>query len=237
MAKLFGAVTGRPRGRPLNAMSVRQPGAVLATLAQRMWSALVDGLAISLWVAFVGLVQPWPAELPGVAKAAIWFLPPAVLEPVSIRTLGHTAGQGLVGLRVYSASGSPPTFARLLVRHLVKVALLGLSVFYVPFTNRRQALHDALFGTIVASGTVPLGSLPPLEPIKLSRFVVALVLASVSSLALGVLLGFAFELATAAAPPSEFSTALFGFFATIAMAVAFLEVVVRQGRRARRPAE
>ncbi|MGH0028706.1 MAG: RDD family protein [Myxococcota bacterium] len=113
-------------------------GSALATLAQRMWSALVDGMAITLWVAFVGLVQPWPDDLHGAAKAAIWFLPPVVIEPVSIRTLGHTAGQGVLGLRVYSLSGRSPSFARLLLRQLVKVLLLGLSVFYVPFTRREQ---------------------------------------------------------------------------------------------------
>jgi uncharacterized RDD family membrane protein YckC len=86
-------------------------------------------------------------------RIALVFLPSLLLEPILIRSTGATVGQRLLGLRVTPAPPALPGarlgFPKLLARYWTKLALGSLSLAYVVFSGRRQALHDRWFGTLV----------------------------------------------------------------------------------------
>lgn len=69
---------------------------------------------------------------------------------------GQTIGKILTGLRIVKADGSPASFSRLLVRHLIGYPLTALTVgigfLFSALTGGGRALHDYLAGTIVVYG-------------------------------------------------------------------------------------
>jgi uncharacterized RDD family membrane protein YckC len=69
---------------------------------------------------------------------------------------GQSIGKMLTGLRIVKIDGNVPSFAALLVRHLIGYPLsfliFGLG-FLVPVLNQKgRALHDFLAGTVVVYG-------------------------------------------------------------------------------------
>jgi hypothetical protein len=162
----------------------------VASLEQRLWSSLFDSLLAVSWILFAAFVQPWPSAAPGLVKLAVWIAPPLLCEPVSIRLLGHTAGQGLVGLRVRSTDQRTLRLGRLLLRHALKLSLLGVSLFYAPFSRTGQAVHDYAFNTVVVSRhsneAPPL--LLPREPFRWRQFLLSLMYCWVASTVAALLL-------------------------------------------------
>ena len=69
---------------------------------------------------------------------------------------GQSIGKMLTGLRVVKTDGSPASFSRLLVRHLIGYPLTiltaGLGLFIAVLNQNGRALHDYLSGTIVVYG-------------------------------------------------------------------------------------
>lgn len=86
--------------------------------------------------------------------------------PGSLRALDlgrASIGQAIVGLRVEARPGrSFPSLPVLYVRHITKFLLGGLSLAFVPFAPRGEAIHDRLFGVVLVRGDVP----QPVEPIR-----------------------------------------------------------------------
>lgn len=66
---------------------------------------------------------------------------------------GRTFGKWATGLRVETAGGEPPGFARALLRHtvgyLLSVLTLGVGFIVAAFSREGRALHDLIAGTIV----------------------------------------------------------------------------------------
>ena len=63
-----------------------------------------------------------------------------------------TLGKRLLGLRVLNTAGETVSFGQASVRYFGKYLsgiLLGVGYLMQPYTERRQALHDILAGTIV----------------------------------------------------------------------------------------
>ena len=69
---------------------------------------------------------------------------------------GQSIGKMLTGLRVVKTDGSPASFSRLLVRHLIGYPLTiltaGLGLFIAVLNQNGRALHDYLSGNIVVYG-------------------------------------------------------------------------------------
>jgi uncharacterized RDD family membrane protein YckC len=66
-----------------------------------------------------------------------------------------TIGKRALGLKVLDLEGQRISFARATGRHFAKIPsllILGIGYFMQPFTERRQALHDIMAGTIVVKG-------------------------------------------------------------------------------------
>lgn len=204
-----------------------------ATLAQRMWSTLFDSLAVILWVVLATLLQPWPDGSPGCLKLAIWLVPPLLVEPTSVWLTGRTMGQSLLGLRVLSARPDRLGPVRLYARHLSKLPFLGLSPLYIPFSRRGQAIHDAMFGTVVVAEPLPRGfSLPAAEPFLWRPFASALLAAGLTSFLVGMFLAIVFELSGLGRSPRSFAAAAFELCISFTMGGVFLGTIVRRGHRA-----
>lgn len=83
-----------------------------------------------------------------------------LLEPLLIRAFGTTVGQRVLALRVTPLSEqSRLSFPRLVLRYWMKLVLGAVSLFYILFSGRRQALHDRVFRTLVWH--VPSGAAVP----------------------------------------------------------------------------
>ena len=71
---------------------------------------------------------------------------------IFIAARGQTPGKRLVGVRVVTWYGEPPTLARSLVRtfgYLVSAALLWLGFIWIGFDREKRGLHDWIAGTYV----------------------------------------------------------------------------------------
>jgi len=208
----------------------------MASFAQREWSSLLDAFALILWLLGIAFLQPWPATLAGSLKALIWFGPALLVEPISVWLAGRTAGQTLLGLRVIDLD-LPETrisLLRAVGRHFTKMALLGISPLYVPFSNRGQAIHDALFRTsVVVEPLPPDFRIPVAGPTLLGPFLTTLVVATGSSLTLGALLGVCLELSSLNKSSSPFFAATANLVSSLFISAIFLSIVIRRGQKAR----
>jgi len=61
-----------------------------------------------------------------------------------------TIGKRIVGIQVTDLKGNKLHLGRALLRNLVKVN--NINWIFIPFTARKQALHDLLANTIVVKG-------------------------------------------------------------------------------------
>ena len=104
--------------------------------------ALVAGLAGGLHTG------PLAAALAG----AGWFVAAAIYFVAFWSIVGQTPGMRLVGVRVVTAAGTPPSALRALVRFAgLILAIVPLFAGFLPalFDGRRRALQDYLSGTVV----------------------------------------------------------------------------------------
>ena len=78
-----------------------------------------------------------------------------------------TVGKKLIGLRVTDLNGNRVSFGKATGRHFGKIlsSMICLVGFIMAaFTEKRQALHDQLAGTLVVTGAAPGGSYPAPPP-------------------------------------------------------------------------
>jgi uncharacterized RDD family membrane protein YckC len=120
-----------------------------ASLARRVNAATIDLLVIVAlgWALPTAIPDGVPAAR-GIRFALFWGVP-LLLEPALIRAFGRTVGQAALALRVVPVGRPKAGFARLTLRYWTKLALGWISLFYILFAHRRQAIHDRLFGTAV----------------------------------------------------------------------------------------
>ncbi|WP_413203518.1 RDD family protein [Rhodospirillum sp. A1_3_36] len=93
----------------------------------------------------------------------LWFLigPALGILPIAYHTLtvsgpaSATIGQRVMGMRVLSENGSPPTFWQALVNAMAFYILGGatgwLVVLVALFNDQRRCVHDFLAGTVVVN--------------------------------------------------------------------------------------
>lgn len=156
-----------------------------ASLADRTRASLIDGIVWLTWFFFLPFL-PWPDEIPGQLRFALWILPPLIAEPIEVRLRRASIGQAILGLRVEARPGhSFPGLPTLYVRHLSKFFLGGLSFAFIPFAPRNEAIHDRLFGVVVVKGT----RAQPVEPIRPDKGAVGRMFAMAGWLFAGSILG------------------------------------------------
>ena len=169
-----------------------------AAFSQRVRAASIDLIFLLTWLVVVALARPWPPNLPGWVRAAIWFAPILFAEPTYLCLFARTPGQALCGLRVTSTTGGYLSFPMLLARHASKLLFGGTAVIYALFSPTGQALHDHLFRTaVLCTANPPATPRVPLLQHPFRAFAVSLawsasagaLAAIVFALAAGVALG------------------------------------------------
>ena len=149
------------------------PGVPYAGIATRAVALAIDILIVQIGVLLGAAVLALVASLVGGMKldtvaaalaAAAWIITVDSYFVLFWSTAGQTPGMRLMELRVTTARGARPGFARSVVR------MIGLWLAIIPFfagfipvllDRRRRGLHDLLAGTVVYYATHPP---PPPEP-------------------------------------------------------------------------
>ena len=121
-----------------------------ASLPRRIKAGLIDGLIvlslfIVLPIAISSIFSNESAIVP-----LLMYSPILILEPFLISFYGATIGQYIFGIEVVKNS----TYSKCpllisFVRYYTKIVLGSLSVIYMLFSQRHQAIHDHFAGTIV----------------------------------------------------------------------------------------
>jgi uncharacterized RDD family membrane protein YckC len=172
-ADLAAALRGRARGaddgleRRIRRAVGRRPRAASASayggLAGRGIAFVVDALlahvAFLLVAASIALIESLVGTfhsgwLTGSLLGAGWAVVVVVYFVTFWSTTGRTPGMLLMGLRVLTGSGDPPSVWRAFVRFAALiVAILPLFAGFLPvlFDDRRRALQDFVAGTSVVS--------------------------------------------------------------------------------------
>jgi uncharacterized RDD family membrane protein YckC len=152
---------------------------VYAGFWRRVAAAIIDGLLLSLVTApftfAFGGYDAWadPDQVAGLSTGStvISWLYSALMESSKKQA---TVGKMALGIIVTDLAGNRIGFGRATGRHFAKILsglILGIGFLMAAFTERKQALHDMVAGTLVVKGEAPsrapaVGSpsLPPPPP-------------------------------------------------------------------------
>ena len=132
-----------------------------ATLPRRIKASIVDSVVLlTLMIISPVVIGLWIPRGTGLSGAAM-FAPPLFLEPLLISYLGFTLGQYLFGIRVVRIDGGghcplAPSF----LRYLTKTVLGGVSVAYMLFSRKHQAIHDHVASTLVVLSAAKIEKQP-----------------------------------------------------------------------------
>ena len=120
---------------------------VYATLWQRFWAGFVDGFFVFMAWFIIGLSikNAWVVSI----NILIWLLYAPLMEASPRQaTLGKTG----LRIKVTDLEGNRITYGQAFGRHLGKIisfAILLIGFFMMLWSDKRQALHDRIAGTIV----------------------------------------------------------------------------------------
>ena len=141
---------------------------------RRVAAALLDGLIIGAVTApfTVGMNSGYRySTTASSVTTVVWWLYSALMESSAKQA---TLGKMALGIRVTDLDGNRIGFGKATGRHFAKILsalILGIGFLMAAFTEKKQALHDILAGTLVvlgpasqASGVVPPPPPPPPPP-------------------------------------------------------------------------
>src|SRR5262245_29425641 len=66
-----------------------------ASFFARARASFLDACALMLWIVSIALIHPWNDSVPPLIRLLLWFGPVLFAEPLYLRFLGATPGQGL----------------------------------------------------------------------------------------------------------------------------------------------
>lgn len=135
-----------------------------ASLATRIKASIIDGaIVLTLFILIpVTIGAFFPNEFPLVGVAM--FAPALLLEPLLVTYSGATIGQSIFGLRVVRVdTRSNCNLFISFFRYLAKTILGGISLIYMLFSKRHQAIHDHLANTVVIISPKKLEKNPQLK--------------------------------------------------------------------------
>jgi uncharacterized RDD family membrane protein YckC len=121
-----------------------------ATLPRRIKASIIDGIVLLAFIILSPLlIGPLTGNDSGLSAIAM-FTPPLLLEPFLISYLGFTVGQYVFGIQVVriDTGGKCPLVASF-ARYYTKVILGSLSMAYMLFSKKHQAIHDHVAKTLV----------------------------------------------------------------------------------------
>lgn len=155
----------RAVGRRPRAASVSAYGGLAARGAAIVADALLVHLAFLAVAGAIALIESMfdafhPGWLTGSLLGAGWAVVVVGYFVLFWSTTGQTPGMRLLGLRVLTGSGRPPSVWRSLVRFAgLIVAIVPLFAGFVPvlLDDRRRALQDFVAGTAVVAESDPGG--------------------------------------------------------------------------------
>ena len=120
-----------------------------ATLAFRIKASIIDSMILLALLILIPLTIGQYVNHPGF-RAFLMYSPVLFLEPLLISLTGSTIGQRLVGITVVHQDGRSRLVLPLsFVRYFFKIILGSLSLAWMFFTRRHQAIHDRVVRTIV----------------------------------------------------------------------------------------
>lgn len=149
---------------------------VYAGFWRRVAASILDGVLLSLislpLTLALGGYDAWadPEQVAGLStgNTVIGWLYAALMES---STKQATVGKMALGIIVTDLDGNRIGFGRATGRHFAKILsalILGIGFLMAAFTERKQALHDMVAGTLVMRGEAPSGApaagSPPLPP-------------------------------------------------------------------------
>lgn len=123
---------------------------VFASLATRIKASIIDSIIlISLFISIPMVIDNFlNSESP--IKIFAMFAPVLFLEPILVTFLGATIGQHVFGMevvRIETQSNCPLHVA--FFRYIAKAVLGSMSIIYMLFSKKHQAIHDHLAKTVV----------------------------------------------------------------------------------------
>lgn len=122
---------------------------IYATLPRRMKAGLIDLIIMLSLFILIPLVISSISESDTPTKVILMFAPPLLLEPFLITYFGFTLGQYFFGIQVVKTNNQKCPLLISFIRYYTKLILGGLSMMYMLFSKKHQAIHDHLAGTIV----------------------------------------------------------------------------------------
>ncbi len=121
-----------------------------ATLSRRIKASIIDGMVLlTLFICCPMVVSFLIGKDTGL-NAISMFTPPLLLEPFLISYLGFTLGQYIFGIQVIRLdTGDKCPLIASFVRYFTKIILGSLSMVYMLFSKKHQAIHDHLAKILV----------------------------------------------------------------------------------------
>jgi uncharacterized RDD family membrane protein YckC len=121
-----------------------------ATLPRRIKAAIIDGVVLLTLMILSPLTISMLVGRDSGANAIVMYIPPLLLEPFLITFLGFTLGQYILGIQVIRAeSGGKCPLPVSFLRYFAKAILGSLSMIYMLFSKKHQAIHDHFAKTLV----------------------------------------------------------------------------------------
>src|SRR6266545_5365440 len=121
-----------------------------ATLPRRIKASIIDGVVLlALFILSPLIIGTLTGNDTGLSAIAM-FTPPLLMEPILISFVGFTLGQYLFGIQVVRLdTGGKCPLAASFARYFTKTILGSLSIAYMLFSKKHQAIHDYLAKTLV----------------------------------------------------------------------------------------
>lgn len=114
----------------------------------RAVALIIDWIVV---ITATGILMVITGGVAGIAGPILpWLYEALMLTSTKQATLGKIA----VGLRVVGLDGAPISFGRATGRHFAKYVsalIMGIGFIMAAFTDKKQALHDMIAGTLVRS--------------------------------------------------------------------------------------
>ena len=122
-----------------------------ATLAQRVYAILIDGLIVSgLLFGLPVILQPLalPDFVRGRLMAVIFFALLFAYDPLQVAFFGQTPGHRCLRIKVVNADGGRVSILTAYARFITKT-ILGLFSFLTMMGPKERAIHDMVTGSKV----------------------------------------------------------------------------------------
>ena len=165
-AMLYAIGASFRRREQLRSLKIDPDSLPLAPAGARLLAGAIDALpVIAAWAFYyermgfgelMGAVTGGSAAADNIVELVLWasFAIYLLHTTLSEVFFGRTLGKVILGLRVTTLNGKPPTRGQMLTRNLLRVidaGLVFLPVLLVPFSPLRQRAGDTAAGTVVLS--------------------------------------------------------------------------------------